>query len=417
MRTVVVGNRKLSRHLLEQLLDENWEVVGAIVSEGELATEQANFVPFDELVAEADCELHRTADINSPETRNWLETIAPDVCLCGGWSQIIDEELLDIPEDGFFGFHSSKLPRGRGGAPVNWSLISGAQTVWISLFEYVPAVDAGEVLEQGSVPVETRDDVSTVFDSLAAEACRLASSARDDLAKGTTDPEPQSLAEATYRPRRQPQDGLIDWEREPEAVFNWVRAQTKPYPGAYTFHDGRKLTVWRGEPVDASVGDAEQGEVVRVVTGDGVDVRAGAGVFRLRRVQASGEPSRWADRFAREENLGPGDRLGLHHAPDEWLYTGMQRLLDSKPFETNLAVGEEGTLELISASGSRHEVGVEVAVNDQLVFDERTVVTGTHRNTVAYTFSERGSHTISITFDRDGVTTDTRYLKVFVTES
>jgi methionyl-tRNA formyltransferase len=174
MRTVIVGNRKLARHLLRQTLADGWNIVGALVPAGKLAAKQANFVPVSELVAGTACELHETTDINSTETVEWLEAVdpdlclcggCPDLCLCGGWSQIIDKRVLDIPDRGFLGFHSSRLPEGRGGAPVNWSLIDGADEVWISLFYYEPGVDAGDVLAQGSVPVERRDDIATVFDA------------------------------------------------------------------------------------------------------------------------------------------------------------------------------------------------------------------------------------------------------------
>lgn len=417
MRTVVVGNRKLSRHLLQHLLDQEWNVVGAIVSEGELATEQANYVPFDELVTGTGCELHATSNINSSETRAWLHAIEPDICLCGGWSQIIDKEVLRIPEEAFLGFHSSQLPKGRGGAPVNWSLISGAETVWISLFEYVSAVDAGGVYAQGPVPVEFRDDIETVFDALAAEACRLASTVRSDLADGAVDPEPQSLEDATYRPRRQPQDGLIAWRRSPRELYDWIRAQTKPYPGAYTFYEGQKLSVWQGVPVDRAQNDAVPGEVVQIIDGEGVDVCAGSGLFRLQRVKHGNKPTRWADRFAREEGLLPGDRMGPDHAPTDWHYTGMRRLLGPTPFETNLTVGESGTLEIVSFTGSRKELTTCVKSDGERIFKTEATVDGEYRESVEYRFREPGIHTVSVRFERNGATIDTRYLKVFVTES
>jgi hypothetical protein len=93
MRTVIVGNRKLARHLLRQTLAEGWNVVGALVPAGELAATQANFVPVSELVADTACQLHATQDINSTETFEWLEAVDPDLCLCGGWSQIIETRI------------------------------------------------------------------------------------------------------------------------------------------------------------------------------------------------------------------------------------------------------------------------------------------------------------------------------------
>lgn len=416
MRTVIVGNRKLARHLLRHTFEHDWNVVGALAPEGTLASEQANFAPFDELVSGTDCELHRTANINARETREWLERLDPDICLCGGWSQIIDKSILDVPDEHFLGFHSSRLPEGRGGAPVNWSFIGGADEVWISLFEYVPAVDAGDVFARGAVSVEPRDDVATVFDALAAEACRLLSEVRPALEDGSAETEPQSLRRATYRPRRQPQDGLINWHHDATVVSDWVRAQTEPYPGAYTFRDGERLTVWRGTPVDVSPAGAVPGEVVDIVNGAGVDVRTGDSVFRVTRVQPADHPPRWADRYARDVELSPGERLGHEFASREWLYTGLQRFLEPDPFDTNLGVGETGALELVALAGSPHELTVRVSTDSEVLHNQSVGVKHEFRETVTYAFADSGTHTISVEFRQEGDIVDTRYLKMFVHE-
>lgn len=414
MRTVIIGNRKLALHLLRQLLDEEWDVVGALVAEGELAAEQANYTPLDELVEDADCEIHETVDINSSETKEWLKSTDPDICLSGGWSQIIEEEVLNIPKNGFIGFHSSKLPAGRGGAPVNWSLIEGADEVWISLFYYTAALDAGDIITQGSVPVEPRDDVGTVFDALAREACRLASSVYTDLANDRVNTRPQELVDATYRPRRQPQDGLITWSRDNKALDNWVRGLTHPYPGAYTFYNGNRITVWRGKPIETSTTDGVPGEIIKIVDGDGIDVSTGNGTFRLTRIQKDEGPPRWGDRFAREIGISSGERFNRKAAPEEWSYTGLQRLLEPAPFDTNLEVREVGYLTLLSLTESRHDLGVSVFIEGELLFEDSATVDGEYSERVQYSFTESGKYTISVDFNIDGEPVDTRYLKVFV---
>lgn len=414
MRTVIIGNRKLARHLLLHTLREDWNVVGALVSKGELAAQQANFVPFSELVEDTNCQLHRTEDINSAETVGWLESLDPDLCLCGGWSQLIDEQVLNIPQHGFLGFHSSRLPTGRGGAPVNWSVIDGADEVWISLFYYEPGVDAGDVLTQGSVPVDRRDDIGTVFDALATEACQLASSVRSDLEAETVAPEPQSLSAATYRPRRQPQDGIIDWHRDPQAQYDWIRAQTEPYPGAYTFYEGSKLTVWEAEPADTAVGTAAPGEILTIVPGAGIDICTGSGAIRLTRLKPEDRVSRWADRYAAEAGLSAGDRLGRQHAPDEWRYTGIRGPDSPTTFETNLTLGASGELTVVSFSGSPHDLTVSVTLNSEQIFESTVTVTDEYRETVAYEPTETGTHSIAVRFSVAGERIDTRYLKLFV---
>lgn len=414
MRTIIIGNRKLARHLLQHTISEGWNVVGALVPEGELTAKQANFVPFSELVAGTSCQLHQTSDINSAATSRWLQELDPDICLCGGWSQIIEEEILNIPKRGFLGFHSSRLPEGRGGAPVNWSIIDGVKDVWISLFYYTSEVDAGDILAQSSVPVEPRDDVATVFDALANEACSLLSSVREELVAGNVETKSQSLINATYRPRRQPQDGLIDWNRDPESQYDWIQAQTEPYPGAYTFYSGEKLTVWDGEAVDVASGNDTIGEVIDIVSGEGVDVRSGNGVIRLKRVRPGDRASRWADRYAREADLSPGDILGRHQAPENWRCTGIRGAEQPTKFDTNLEIGEYGELTIVSFGGSQYSLTASVELNADLIYRDTTTVLEEYRKTIEYEPTELGTHSISVQFEIDGNRTDTRYLKIFV---
>lgn len=415
MRTVVVGNRKLARHLLRHTLENGWNVVGVLAPEGTLAAEQANYAPMEDLAEGTACSVHKTTDINSEQTLDWLVSVSPDICISGGWSQIVNERVLEVPNYAFLGFHSSRLPKGRGGAPVNWSLIHGNDEVWISLFHYVPGVDAGDVIARGSVPLEKRDDVATVFDALANEACDVLSNVREDLESGELNAKPQSLAEATYRPRRQPQDGLIDWNRDPADQHDWVRAQTDPYPGAYTFLRGTKLTVLAGEPLNVKApADTAPGEVIKIVSGEGVDVRSGDGLFRVTRIRADDRPQCWADRYAQETGLKPGDRLGREFAPDTWCYTGIRGPEDPTHFETNLEAGRSGQVDLVGFSGSSHDIVEKVWLDGDLIMEKSVTIETSSRDRVEYAPEESGAHTLRVAFQRDGERVDTRFLKVFV---
>jgi methionyl-tRNA formyltransferase len=416
VRTIIVGNRKLARQLLLHTLKNNWNVVGALIPDERLAAEQANFTPVEDIIEGIECRLHRTDDINADETVTWLREMAPDLCLCGGWSQIIDERVLSVPDKGFLGLHSSRLPEGRGGAPVNWSIINGSDEVWISIFYYAPGVDAGDVLAQGSVPIEGRDDVRTVFDRLAIEACRLVESLHDDILAERTDPESQSLANATYRPRRQPQDGLIDWERSPNAQYDWIRAQTEPYPGAYTFHNGGRLTVWQAHPIEVDRSKVAPGTIIRVNAGDGVDVRTGDGAIRLTRVQREEHPPRWADEYAAAAGLKVGDRLGRHTAPDNWLYTGIQGPTNPDVFETNLGDRDSGAVDIVALSGSAHNITVRATLEETTIFEQSITVSSEYRKQVMYAPDTVGTHTLTVTFESDSMLIDKRHLKVFVHE-
>ncbi|RMB18216.1 methionyl-tRNA formyltransferase [Haloplanus aerogenes] len=416
-RVVLVGNRALARHVLLHLLETGWNVVGAVATTGEQARKQAGFEPFDAITDAHDIALIEAADIHAPSVRDRLAELNPAYCICPGWHQVIDESVLKIPTQAFLGFHSSDLPRGRGGAPINWSLIHGDDRVPICLFRYVPAVDGGDIVVRESVVVEERDDVQTILDKLAVAACDALDSVRTDFEDGTLDPTPQSVADATYRPRRQPQDGLVDWTRSAVALSDWVRAQTDPYPGAYTFVDGRRLTIWTARAVATQSVGADPGTVVAVHPGDGIDVATAEGVLRVERVQPRDRPRMWADAFTDRFGVAVGDTFGRHHAPPSWRYTGIRDRDGGTDFTsaTNLAVGETGTIRaVVGSGGADRAVDVMVTLDGDRIFGDRVSTTGWESCLITYDPTDPGSHTLAIEFATDGSVVDGRYLKVFV---
>jgi methionyl-tRNA formyltransferase len=413
MKTVIIGNRAMARHVVKHALSTGWDVIGVVAPDTDAAARQANYEPLDELVTNSGSRLVRTSDINDDSTHRQLSALDPDICLCPGWHQIIDRRVLDIPSTAFLGFHASRLPQGRGGAPVNWSLIHGADEIWLSLFHYTEGVDAGDVVVQSSVPIERRDDVRTVFDRLAQLACDILDEVRTDLVAGSWSRSPQNIVDATYRPRRQPQDGMVDWSRSAERQHDWIRAQTEPYPGVFTFHDGTKLTIWDADIVGGQ-SDEPVGTVTAVHSGRGVDVCTGGELLRLRRVQLGDGPATWADVLARRHGLSAGDRLGRHAAPPDWLYTGIRDEDGGTDFRTNLRIGQVGSVRAVAdAPNGDRQLRIRVELGGRSLVDRRLSVSGRETTQVRYSTDEPGVETLRIRFVEDGEPIDARYLKLY----
>ena len=211
---------------------------------------------------------------NARETRSAMERWRADTALVAGWYQMI--RLEEFPATRFFGFHASPLPKYRGNAPLVWQILRGELAIGVSFFQITEGMDEGGIVAQAQAPLgadETIDDALRFVQASCREIVLLHLVA---LLDGTATLSMQEHAQATYCGLRVAEDGRIDWHRPARQVHDFVRAQTRPYPGAFSrFADGRKLIVWRSV-VDARSycgvpgAVAERGPGVVVVTcGDG----------------------------------------------------------------------------------------------------------------------------------------------------
>ena len=152
--------------------------------------------------------------------------------------------MLAIPARGGVNLHGSLLPRYRGRAPVNWQILHGEREGGVTLHYMVAKPDAGDIVDQEAFPIGADDTPAHVYARLLPAAARVLERSAIAVMEGTAPRIKQVDSKATTFGRRKPEDGLIDWRWSAEDVRNLVRAVTKPYPGAFTFAGGKRVTVW-----------------------------------------------------------------------------------------------------------------------------------------------------------------------------
>src|ERR1051326_6535567 len=169
------------------------------------------------------------------------------------------------------------LPRPRGRAPVPWAILSGLARTGVTLFEIGdPTADSGPIVGQVEIPIERHETATTLMDKLGTAHVDLIREYVPLIAAGTAPRIEQDGRRASYWPKRSPADGIIDWETRAQYLYDWVRAQTRPYPGAFTFLGHERLVVWRARPV-AWDGEARAGTIVA----EGPVVACGEGALLL----------------------------------------------------------------------------------------------------------------------------------------
>lgn len=206
--------------------------------------------------------LHEVADINDPETVARLRSLSLDILFVLGWSQILRPDTLATAHVGVIGAHASLLPRNRGSAPINWALIGGESEGGNTLIWLANGVDAGDIIDQTTFPITPYDTCATLYEHVAASNRDMILRVLPRLLAGERPGRPQHASAEPVLPRRRPADGKIDWTWESTALYNFVRALTRPYPGAFSWLDGRRWRMWQTALMPGPAVAARPGEVL-----------------------------------------------------------------------------------------------------------------------------------------------------------
>jgi methionyl-tRNA formyltransferase len=166
---------------------------------------------------------------------SFLKALAPDVILCFSYSMILDADLLAIPPLGAINVHGGLLPRYRGANVLNWALVEGAELTGVTAHYMTLGIDEGDIIFQELTPISDDDTALTLKRRLDAMGMNLILRIHQELGANRQLPRrAQDAALVRYYRRRRPEDGKIDWASMSDRdVFNLIRSQVKPWPGAY----------------------------------------------------------------------------------------------------------------------------------------------------------------------------------------
>ena len=307
MRNVLLAYHDIGVVCLEELLAAGDEIALVITHEDPVG-EEIWYRSVRELAERHGIAVIAPPDVNAADVVERVVGLTPDFLFSAMFRQMLKPPLLDAPRRGALNLHPSLLPKFRGRAPINWVLVEGDTETGVTLHYMVEKADRGDIVAQRRIPI-TGEDTALTLHRKATEAARLVMrEAYPLLAAGRAPRVPQDSRLASYYGRRTPADGEIDWNRPAKRIYDLVRAVTHPYPGAFTWHQGRRLFIWW-----ASVADSPRplaaGKVEVTRSGE-VYVGAGQGALRLERVQPEGSPESCAAEWAARDSTLPGAVLG-----------------------------------------------------------------------------------------------------------
>jgi methionyl-tRNA formyltransferase len=210
--------------------------------------------------------LHEVESINDAASIELLQALDLDLAFVIGWTELLRPPVLSLARVGMIGAHASLLPRDRGRAPINWALIRGERHTGNTLFWLTAGVDNGHVIDQVTIPITPYDTCASLYHRVADANRDMILRVMPALLVGQRPGRPQDPPSGPPLPRRQPEDGRVDWTRSSDEVYDFVRALTRPYPGAFTGAGDDRLTIWHCARLPAAaVVRARPGEALGAV--------------------------------------------------------------------------------------------------------------------------------------------------------
>jgi methionyl-tRNA formyltransferase len=245
--------------------------------------------------------------LRTPWAQQTLAGLAPDVMVVAAYGLLLPKPVLNIPRLGCINVHASLLPRWRGAAPIVWAIVAGDPETGISIMQMNERLDAGPVLRMAHCHIGARETAQSLHDRLAALGATLLVETLDDLQLDSATATPQDEVQATYAPRINKRDALLDWRRAADLLERQVRA-FYPQPIAWTVRHGQPLRVYEARLL-AERADARPGTVVACAK-EGIDVVAGQGGLRLVKLQRPGGRPVSAAEYINAHPIAAGEVLG-----------------------------------------------------------------------------------------------------------
>jgi len=270
-KVLFMGSKHLGLQVLREIFALSPETLIGILTIDDSSDTRTVLGDFQGFSCQKDLVLHVAK--NRRHAEEIVYALKPDLCLVVGWYWLISNAALNSVPSGFIGIHNSLLPKYRGGSPLIWSVINNDKKVGCSFFSFTQGMDEGAIWVQGSIRVEQQDYISDILKKFEEKTIQVLQANYLKILYGDLKPTEQDHTLATYCAQRFPLDGNINWSNSAQDVYNFIRAQSNPYPGAFTYFDAQELTIWSAVLFDKPY-YGTPGQVARIAH-DGVYVICG----------------------------------------------------------------------------------------------------------------------------------------------
>ena len=274
MRIVFFGTPIYSDVVLNHLIDQGVDIVAIVTRpdkpRGRSQKMQPTPVKITAQKRLPDVPIFQPKKASTPEFCQTLLALKPDLFVVVAYGEIIKQMLLDVPPLGCINVHYSLLPKWRGAAPMQHSLMNGDQKTGVTIIEMVLAMDAGDILGTTEIPISEDMTLGDLSEKLCQMAPPLLLDVMEKIESKTIAPEPQDASQITLAPKITPEMCRIDFSKTAREIHNQIRGLS-PKPGAYTtieVHGTQKrLKILRSCVSDEPAGYSKSGWILATPEG------------------------------------------------------------------------------------------------------------------------------------------------------
>lgn len=312
MRILFMGTPDFAVETLETLIHSEHEVIGVVTQPDKPKGRggKVQFSPVKEAAIEAGIPVFQPNRVRDGAFIEQLRSILPDVIVVVAFGQLLTKEILELPRYGCLNVHASLLPKLRGAAPIQWSVIDGDKESGVTIQQMDEGLDTGDILLVEKYTLDPKETGGSLFDKLAKLGGPMILKVLQMAEEGSLQPQKQDDAQHTYAKRLSKATGQMDFTKPAKELERLIRG-LNPWPSAFCFLNGKMLKIWEADVIEDTVSsdqDTEAGMIVDVVK-DSFDVKTKDGLLRVYEVQLEGKKRMRCDAFLRGFSLEKGQQL------------------------------------------------------------------------------------------------------------
>ena len=308
MKILFMGTPDFAVPSLQMLIDSTHEVVGVVTQPDKPQGRKQILTPppVKSLAQQHGIPVHQPVSLKNEVLLDLLHETQPDLILVVAYGKLLPKYILEFPKFGCMNIHGSLLPRWRGAAPIQWSVIAGDEFAGVATMKMAEGLDTGDIYLIERTKIGERETAGRLFDRLSHMGAHVLADTLVQLEQGNLVSTPQDEAQATHASMLDKEMAVIDWTKSAREIDCLIRG-LNPWPIALTTLDGARMKVYSAIPEQVQ---GQPGTVLEADTKKGLLVACGMGALRVTELQMVGGKRMAANDYLRGHQIALGTKLG-----------------------------------------------------------------------------------------------------------